>query len=256
LEEQPQSAELSRAGNLRVIALVSVVVAILLVVASMIKDRLSPRLPPALPRMVQSSFRPDSEQWKNIMMGTVSSRKFLGLVSTSSAIVADDETIAQGFSPITGNFEKLWLVGDVREEDASQMKLGEAIDVRVAALPGQTFAAKLTFVSSAVDPATRRSAVRAEIANLSGTLKPAMIATMSIPIGADRVSPAVPEIAILYVGNQARVWAYAGEEKLVLRTVKLGRLQDGFMEVLDGLVPGERVALSGNLFRVSSARAD
>jgi multidrug efflux pump subunit AcrA (membrane-fusion protein) len=256
LEEQPQNGQLSHAGWLRVLALVVSAVAVILVVVPVIRDRFPTGPAAALPRMVQGSFRPDSDQWKNIMMGTVTSREFIGVVSTPSTLALDNDTDGQNFSPIRGNIEKLWLVGKVREEDASQLKLGQAIDVTIAALPGQRFRAKLTWVSSAIDPSTHRSAVRAEIANPSGVLKPAMFGTMAIAVGSDRVSPAVPEIAVLYEGNQARVWAYAGNEKLVLRTIKLGRQQDGFIEVLNGLAPGDRVVLSGSLFLYNSARAD
>ena len=155
-----------------------------------------------------------------------------------------------------GNSSTLWLVGNVREEDAPQMRVGEAVEVSVAALPGHVFAAKLTWVAQAIDPGTHRLAVRAELRNRGDLLKPAMFATMLIHTGGDRVSPAVPEIAVIHEGDQSHVWVSAGGESMTLRTIQPGRLQDGALEVLKGLAPGEQVALSGSIFLDSAARAD
>jgi cobalt-zinc-cadmium efflux system membrane fusion protein len=144
----------------------------------------------------------------------------------------------------------------VREEDAPQIKVGQAVAVTVSALPGRTFRAALSWVAPAIDPDTHRLQVRAEVANSDGILKPEMFANMLIHVGGDRVSPAVPEIALIHEGDKAHVWVSVGGESLLLRTVKPGRLQDGFMEVLSGLAPGERVALGGSIFLDSTARPE
>jgi cobalt-zinc-cadmium efflux system membrane fusion protein len=155
-----------------------------------------------------------------------------------------------------GNSSTLWLVGNAREEDAPQMRVGEPVEVTVAALPGRIFAAKLTWVAQGIDPTTHRLAVRAELRNPDGLLKPAMFATMLVHTGGDRVSPAVPEIAVIHEGEQSHVWVSGGGESMALRTIQPGRLQDGFLEVLKGLRPGEQVALSGSIFLDSAARPD
>jgi cobalt-zinc-cadmium efflux system membrane fusion protein len=155
-----------------------------------------------------------------------------------------------------GNLDRLWLIGNVREEDAPQMRVGEAVDVSVPALPGRVFPARLTWVGPGIDTTTHRLAVRAEIANPGGVLKPAMFATMLIHTGGDRMSPAVPEVAVIHEGDQAHVWLSAGGESLVLRHIKQGRAQNGFVEVLAGLKPGDKVALGGSLFLDSAAVTD
>jgi cobalt-zinc-cadmium efflux system membrane fusion protein len=155
-----------------------------------------------------------------------------------------------------GNLDRLWLIGNVREEEATQMRVGQAVDVVMPALPGRTFPARLTWVASAIDSTTHRLAVRAEIANPGGLLKPAMFATMLIHTGGDRVSSAVPEMAVIREGDQSHVWVSAGGASLVMRRIQPGRLQSGYMEVLAGLRPGDRVALAGSLFLDSAANSD
>lgn len=155
-----------------------------------------------------------------------------------------------------GNFDRLWLVGNVREEDAPQVKVGDVVDVTVAVLPGHHFVARLTWVASVIDVTTHRLAVRAEMPNPDGVLKPAMFATMAIHTGSDRVSPAIPDIAIIHDGDSDHVWVSVGGDGLQLRAIKPGRSQNGFTEVLSGLSRGDRVVLGGSLFLDSSARAD
>jgi membrane fusion protein, heavy metal efflux system len=180
--------------------------------------------------------------------GTVVQR----LVGPGQFIQAGSSTPAFSIS----NSSTLWLVGNVREEDAPLMKVGQPVELTVAALPGHVFKARLTWVAQGIDPVTHRLSVRAELRNPDGMLKPAMFATMLVHTGGDRVSPAVPEVAVIHEGDQSHVWVSAGGDSLVLRAIRPGRLQDGTLEVLKGLNPGDKVALSGSIFLDSAARAD
>lgn len=147
-----------------------------------------------------------------------------------------------------GDMSKVWLLANVHEADAPSMRVGEPVEVRVLAFPGRVFKAKLTYVAAAIDPGTHRLPVRAEVENPDGTLKPEMFATFSIITGSAVNAPAVPEAAVVYEGQTARVWV-AGKDKTVgLRQIRPGRVQDGMVEVLAGLNPGESVVTSGSLF--------
>jgi cobalt-zinc-cadmium efflux system membrane fusion protein len=95
---------------------------------------------------------------------------------------------------------------------------------------------------------THRLPVRAEIENRGGALKPEMFANFRILTSDVALSPAVPESAVVYEGNAAHVWVVAGDDLLELRSVRTGRSDDGLIEVLEGLKPGERVVTRGGLF--------
>ena len=116
-----------------------------------------------------------------------------------------------------GKPASLWLLGNVREEDAPSMRVGEPVDVSLTALPGRTLHTQLDWVAAAIDTTTHRLPVRAEIANPDGTLKPAMFAALSIHVGNDRVSPAVPESAVIREGNVSHIWVAQNNGNLSLR---------------------------------------
>jgi membrane fusion protein, heavy metal efflux system len=147
-----------------------------------------------------------------------------------------------------GDLDSVWLVADVREVDAPLVEVGQEIEVRVLALPNRVFKAKLTSVGSAVDRVTRRVPVRATIENTDGKLKPQMFATFSIITSGESAALAVPEEAVVREGEAARVWVVQGANGLALRQIHTGRINNGMVEVLDGLKPGDRVVTRGSLF--------
>jgi cobalt-zinc-cadmium efflux system membrane fusion protein len=142
----------------------------------------------------------------------------------------------------------VWLLANVRETDAGLVHLGQAVEVHVLAYPGRAFKARVTYVAALVDPVTHRLTVRAEIDNRDGALKPEMFANFRIVTGDAAEAPAVPEGAVVYEGNAAHVWVVAGDSLLAYRAIRIGRSNEGLVEVLEGLKPGERVVTKGGLF--------
>jgi membrane fusion protein, heavy metal efflux system len=155
-----------------------------------------------------------------------------------------------------GNLSTVWLLANVREEDAPLMHIGAPVEVRVLAYPGQLFKAKLTYVAPSVDPNTHRLPVRAEVENPDSELKPEMFASFSIITGADAIAPAVPADAVVYEGTTARVWVAHNDKTLALQPIRVGRIDGSNIEVLSGLNAGEKVVTSGSLFIDRAAQAD
>ena len=153
-----------------------------------------------------------------------------------------------------GDLSTVWLVAAVPETDAPFIERGQEVEVRVLALPGQIFKAKLTAVGAQVDPVTRRVPVRATLANPAGKLKPQMFASFSIITSGESQAPSVPEEAIVREGDQARVWVVSQHNTLALRSIRTGRSSDGMVEVVAGLTAGERVVTRGSLFIDRAAR--
>jgi cobalt-zinc-cadmium efflux system membrane fusion protein len=147
-----------------------------------------------------------------------------------------------------GDLATVWLVADVREVDAPLVEIGQPVEVRVLARPGKVFEATLTSVGSAVDPVTHRVPVRATIANADGKLKPQMFASFSIITSGESHALAVPEEAVVREGDAARVWVVQGHDALALRQIRTGRTNNGMVEVLEGLKPGEKIVTRGSLF--------
>ena len=147
-----------------------------------------------------------------------------------------------------GDLSMVWLIANVREADAGSVRLGQPVEVRVLALPGRVFKATVSWVAPSIDPTTRRLPVRANVENPDGILKPNMFATFSIITGEATTAPAVPQGAIVYEGETARVWVAGADRTLSSREVRAGRTSDGMVEIRSGLSPGEMIVTRGTIF--------
>jgi len=157
---------------------------------------------------------------------------------------------AGGGTPVftIADTSSVWLLANVREGDVGRVRPGQVVEVRVPAYPERVFKARVTYVAAIVDANTHRLTVRAELDNRDGALKPEMFASFRILTSEASESPAVPDMAVIYEGDSAHVWVVAGDGLLSLRTIRTGRSDDGLIEVLDGLKPGERIVTKGGLF--------
>src|SRR5262249_56753396 len=81
---------------------------------------------------------------------------------------------------VIGDLSTVWLVAFVRETDAAFVQVGQDVAFTVLAYPDRTFTARINYVATALDPASRRLLVRATIDNPDTLLKPEMYANVSI----------------------------------------------------------------------------
>jgi cobalt-zinc-cadmium efflux system membrane fusion protein len=75
-----------------------------------------------------------------------------------------------------------------------------------------------------------------------------MFATFSIITGEAASAPAVPQSAIVYEGETARVWVAGADRTLALREVRVGLTNDGMVEIQAGLSSGEKIVTRGTIF--------
>jgi membrane fusion protein, heavy metal efflux system len=149
---------------------------------------------------------------------------------------------------VVGDLSTVWLVAFVRETDASNVSVGQEIAFNVLALPGRTLTARIDYVSAAIDPATRRLLVRATIDNKNGLLKPEMFANVTIYSAGDHPAVGVPKQALIYEGDQVRVWVAHEDKSIELRQIKTGLTNGDLVEVDGNLKPGEQIVTKGSLF--------
>jgi membrane fusion protein, heavy metal efflux system len=152
---------------------------------------------------------------------------------------------------IIGDLSTVWVVAFIRETEAPMVHVGQAIYFTVLAYPDRAFPANISYVAAALDPTTRRLLVRATVNNSAGLLKPEMFASVKILTGEGDKAVAVPRDAIIYEGEAARVWVVRdkdNEKAIELRRIKVGLTNGNMVEVLKGLVPGDRVVTKGSLF--------
>jgi cobalt-zinc-cadmium efflux system membrane fusion protein len=145
---------------------------------------------------------------------------------------------------------RVWLVAQLPESEANQIRLGDHVTVTTPALPGRSFTATIDNIAAGLDPTTHRLPVRATVPNPDGALKPQMFASFVIrrPLAVDGGGVLVPAAAVIHEGDTARVWILGADKLLYGRTVVTGETEGGFTRITGGLRPGDRVVTAGALF--------
>jgi membrane fusion protein, heavy metal efflux system len=143
----------------------------------------------------------------------------------------------------------MWMLANVVESDAPLFRVGQPIQVRVAAYPNRSFDGVITVVGAQIDPATRRLMVRSEIKDPDSLLRAGMFANFTISISAPIQATAVPNSAAVREGDGSMsVWVTTDRKHFEKRAVKIGLQQDGMTQILEGLEPGELVVTEGAVF--------
>jgi Cu(I)/Ag(I) efflux system membrane fusion protein len=139
----------------------------------------------------------------------------------------------------------VWVYADVYEYEINLVKPGQEMVITSPALPGESFKAKVLSVDPVLNAATRTARTRGEVQNPLGRLKPEMYLQVKIrvPLGR-RLS--IPQGAVLDTGESQIAFVAHEDGTLEPRALHLGAEAEGRLEILSGLVKGERVVASAN----------
>ncbi len=134
----------------------------------------------------------------------------------------------------------------VPEAFLSSLRPGQEVRARSVAWPDAVFVGLVRSLDSRVDPITRAVVVRAEIDNADHRLRPGMLLTVEVN-QAPRRTLALPELSLVQVGRQAFVFKVDEDMSVRQVAVRIGARRPGEVEILEGLVAGDRVVVEGTV---------
>lgn len=135
----------------------------------------------------------------------------------------------------------------VPERYLGQLREGQTVLATADAFPGETIQGRIAKLDTRVDERTRAITARAEFANGAGKLKPGMLIRVGVSRG-QRNSASAPESAVSVQGDNAFVYVLMereGRTMAMQRPIVTGVRQQGFVEITDGVRPGERLVADG-----------
>ncbi len=147
----------------------------------------------------------------------------------------------------------VWVELEVYENDFPFIKIGQRVDIVSQSYPGKIFKGRVSFIYPFLDPKTRTVKVRVEIPNPGLKLKPDMFvnATVKVPLGESLV---VPVTAVMDTGSRQVVWVEAKPGMFEPHDVKTGARVGDNIQILSGLMRGDKVAVSGGYLIDSEAQ--
>lgn len=173
-----------------------------------------------------------------------------------------DQTIVEGAAVQAGmpamrivDYTTLWLDARVFEQDLPFVQLGQAVTASFASEPGKTFQGQVIFIHPRVDPDTRTATVRIALPNPTLALRPGMYATVQLETELLPTATTVPREAVIDSGTRQLVFVPLEQGRFEPRTVRVGLTgDDGAVQILEGLEPGEPVVVSGQFLLDSESR--
>lgn len=187
---------------------------------------------------VLTQRKTELDQARQAMVDSILIAPFAGIIRERA--VSPGQYVNAG-APIATlvKMHPLRLQADVPEREAGNVKVGQAVKVRVE---GDTteYPGRIVRVSPAIDEQSRSLRVEAQVDNEAATIRPGSFATGDIVVAASAPAIVVPASAIVSFAGVEKVLTVA-DGKVVERRVELGRREGASVEVLKGLTAGERV---------------
>lgn len=155
---------------------------------------------------------------------------------------------------VIADLSRVWIMADVFEFDAPNVRLGQHALVRLPYNSGaRTFHATVTYIQPQLEAETRTLKVRLETANPGLVLKPDMYVDVDFHMPR-RERLMVPAEAVLDTGLRKTVFVDLGNGYLEPREVETGERAGDLIVIRSGLKPGERIVVSGNFLIDSEAQ--
>lgn len=165
-------------------------------------------------------------------------------------VAARDAVAGSTVGPETRLFEivdarNLWVEAQVFETDLAAVESATVAQVRTAAYPDRTFAAKLVGLGQVVDEATRTVSAVFAVANPQGQLRIGQFAEVAIASPVQQAHVVVPKHAVYEQAGKRWLFVHTKPELFERREVSLGEAVGDRVSVLKGLAAGERVVVEG-----------
>jgi len=151
------------------------------------------------------------------------------------------------------DLSSVWLLAEVFESQSEWVAQGQAAEASFDFLPGSVFSGEVDYVYPVLDPKTRTLRVRLRFDNPGERLKPNMYARVSI---FGRLRPqalTVPREALIRGPERDRVVVDLGDGHFRVHEVLAGMESGGWVEILAGIEPGDRVVTSAQFLLDSEA---
>ena len=186
---------------------------------------------------------------KKTIRAPFAGRLGIWLVNAGASVDARKSLVSlQSLTPVYADFS-------LPQQNLSQLKTGQAVQVTCDAYPGQKFDGTLTAINPDLDATTRSVTLRATFENTNQLLRPGMFVSVAVVLPQAQPVLTIPATAVLSAPFGDSVYVIepstnsAGGLVVRQQIVRTGPAQGNSVSVLSGLKPGDRVASTG-LFKL------
>lgn len=139
------------------------------------------------------------------------------------------------------DISRLRVYVSVPQNYVPAIKIGAKASIALPEYPNRTFQATVEASSQAVDVASGTTRMQLGLDNSSGELMPGSYASVKLNLQRDSTPLSIPASALIFNGNGLRVATVGSDDKVLFKTVKIGRDLGKEIEIASGLAPDDRI---------------
>ena len=183
-------------------------------------------------------------QYENILENTILRSPISGVISARNYDRGDMYTgnpiyVVEQITPV-----KL-LVG-ISEADYTKVKKNDSVEITVDAIPGRTFAGRISRIYPTIDAATHTFTAEVNVANGERLLRPGMYARVTVNFGSNHSIVVPDDCVVKQQGSGVRsVFVLQADNTVKEVVVTLGRHFGTEYEILSGVAEGDKVVVKG-----------
>jgi len=141
----------------------------------------------------------------------------------------------------------------VLENEISLIAIGNTAEIKLNAIPNETFYGKIIFINPAIDTDTKTCRVTVEINNIGSKIKPGMFANVNLHSQKLTNRILVPKAALLVRDKRDLVFVQEGN-LAKWHYVEIGEQNDKYIEIKEGVEPGDKVIVEGHFTLAHDAK--
>jgi membrane fusion protein, multidrug efflux system len=176
------------------------------------------------------------------------------VVSTVSGTVIQapfsigDTLTTQSAVYIVGDLSSLLVETFVPERFVASVRQGMRAQLRLEAIPGESFDAEVIEINPVLDPASRTLRIRLRFVKPDSRIKAGMFATISLVTNRKVDVPVIQRTSVINTYGSWIVFVVDENSAARRREVTLGLENEDFFEILSGLSLGDKVVSAGQNF--------
>jgi len=171
--------------------------------------------------------------------------RFPGITGTRSVSVGAFVRAGTQITTLT-RVDELRVNFTVPERLLPQLQRGSTVTVTTSAYPDRPLRGVIDIIDPVLDSDTRSARIVAMVKNPEGLLRPGMSADVAVVLHARENAITLPSEAVVLQSGQNMVYVIQPDSTVSPRPVTLGLRQEGTVEIVAGLKPGERVVRAGH----------
>ncbi len=191
--------------------------------------------------------------------GTV--QKTLTIRSPYTGIVTEKNVIEGAFIKegqslfVISDLSQVWVEAHIFEYEQHHVAVGQTVEMQLSYFPDKVYKGTISYIFPYLQKQTRDVVIRIAFDNKLQALKPDMFTKISIQTDPGRNGIFIPSEAVIHTGEKKIVFVSKAGGRFTPQPVQTGiYMDDGQVEILNGLNPGDPVVVSGQFLLDSESR--